>query len=150
MLAHIDIRAHDSSIAIDIVAVNARAMIFVLKNDAEAPRRRAIPFASTRDARARGELLAAVEVGLLLAQIDDDGRRTGTMRRRDVRRHHIAHGAAAAERAESGEKEARTAKSVHEFSSARVERLRASTARQFCDAPRLLVDREADQPLLLS
>jgi hypothetical protein len=81
-------------------------VILVLPDDAEMSDGRAMSFTSAGNARRRGDVLAAVEIGLLLMQSDKDVRAAG-MPLRNVRRDHIADRAAGiqSEHAERAQKQ---------------------------------------------
>src|SRR2546423_8756183 len=73
---------------VDVIAVETRSMIDVFPNHAEMPERRAMAFASARNARGGGAIFSTVKIGLLFTEIDDDRRAPGVafgnMRRDEV------------------------------------------------------------------
>jgi hypothetical protein len=74
ILAAVDIAFHYPAGIVDIIAVETGAMVDVFPNYGEPPNRRAVPLPPARDARRRSAMLSPVEVSLLFAEIDDDGR----------------------------------------------------------------------------
>ena len=61
----IDVGFHDATRIVNIVTIEAGAMIFVLPDNLEVTNRSAISFATTGYARRRGFMLAPVEIGFL-------------------------------------------------------------------------------------
>src|SRR5206468_8524643 len=68
----IGVGLHDPARVINVVAIETRAMIFVLTDDLKAANRSAVPFSVTGYAGRRGSTPSAVEVGFLLPQAHDD------------------------------------------------------------------------------
>jgi hypothetical protein len=73
----INIGFHDVARVINIVTINAGAMIFVLTEDLKATNWGSIPFATTGYARRSGSMSSAVEIGFLCPQAHDDRRPSG-------------------------------------------------------------------------
>jgi len=110
----IDIRFYDAARVIDVVTVNARAMILVLTNHSKPANRSTVTLAATGYPRWRCPLPGAIEIRFLCPQADDD-RWPPRMRFRQVRCHHVCHGAAARQTDERCPKSGQSSKPVHTF-----------------------------------
>lgn len=98
-------------------------MVLVFADDTEPSHRRAMTFASAGDARARRDMLAAVERGFLITQIDHDPRAT-LVPLRQMRRDEIADGRAGVQR-QSRETDEKKRAPFHEGRSCRQHAARA-------------------------
>src|SRR5256714_9271941 len=85
----VDVGFHNPAGIIDVIAVETGAMIDVFPNNVEATDRGAVSFAAAGNARRSRAMFTAIQVGLLLANIDHDGGASGVPLR-DVRRHEVA------------------------------------------------------------
>src|SRR6266568_403899 len=92
----IDVGLHDPIRVINVVTIEAGAMIFVLTDDLKATSRSAVSFSATGYAGRRGSIPSAVEIGFLLPQAHHDRWPAG-MTLRQVRRDYVGQGAAAAQ-----------------------------------------------------
>src|SRR5260221_10443978 len=92
----IDVGLHDPTRVINVVTIEAGAMIFVLTDDLKPTNRSAVSFSATGYPGRRGSVPSAIEIGLLLPQAHDDRWPAG-MTLRQVGRDQVAHGAAAAQ-----------------------------------------------------
>src|SRR5438067_4903696 len=99
ILAAVDVRPHHSARIIDVIAIQARAMVHILSNHLESADRRAVPFASAGDARCGGAMFSPVKINLLFAEIDHDGRAPG-MSLRHMRGDQVGDGVISAATAE--------------------------------------------------
>src|SRR5258705_12637381 len=92
----IDVGLHNSPRGINVVAIDAGAMIFVFTDDLKATNRSAVSFSTAGYPGRRGSVLSSVKIGFLCPQVHDDRWPAG-MPLRQVRGDHFAHGAAAAQ-----------------------------------------------------
>src|SRR5437867_1799598 len=100
----IDVRLHDLPRAINVVAIDTRAMIFVFADDFKATSWSAISFPTAGYPGFSGSIPSAIEVGFLLLQAHDDCWLAG-MPLRQVGRDHVAdRGAATQARNRCGER----------------------------------------------
>src|SRR4051812_2815935 len=90
ILPAVDIPFHHPAGIVDVTAVEARSMIDVFPDYGEMAQRSAVPLTSARDPRGPGAIFSPIQVRLLFAEIDDDGRLPGVALG-NVRSDEIAH-----------------------------------------------------------
>src|SRR5437762_14387526 len=73
----IDVGFHDPARVINVVTIEAGAMICVFADHLKATNRSAVSFATTGYARGRSSITSPVEIRFLLPQPHDDGRLAG-------------------------------------------------------------------------
>src|SRR6266478_5096081 len=108
----IDVGLHDPTRVINVVTIEAGAMIFVLTDDLKATNRSAVSFPATGNAGRRSSVTCAIEIGFLLSQAHDDRWPAG-MTLRQVRRDQVVHSATAAQGHEDRAERTKLWKSIH-------------------------------------
>src|SRR6266496_3391257 len=92
----VDVGLHDFARGINVITIETGAMIFVFTDDLKATNRSAVSFSTAGYPGRRGSVLSSVEIGFLLPQAHHDRWPAG-MLLPQLRRHPVAHGAAAAQ-----------------------------------------------------